>query len=645
MKSSSIIVIIFSLIISIGCTHYPKGVKQALNLAGTNKKELEKVITFYRDDPADSLKLKAAYFLIENMVDQYSYEGDLLDHYYEYFKCPKKRTLDSISNIYGSFNLSKLNMKFDIQQLNSQFLIKNIESAFTVWQEQPWSKDISFEDFCEYILPYRVSNEKIDYERAEIYEHYHGLLDSVLMEDGTIMDACYAVNKSLKENGWNGTYDITFLPHFSFKTLEKYKIGTCRDRVDYTIHIMRALGIPIANDFTPQWANRSMGHNWNVLLDEKGKMHEFIGTDFSPGEKNYQAVGTKPPKVYRYTFSRQRESLAMKKKDKDQVPSFFRSAHFKDVTDSFHSCSDIQISLKGELASQSKFAYVCVFDNKSWIPVHWGKISDWKVMFTKIVNDSIVYLPVFYENNKLNPANDPFLLTKDGKIKYLKADTSKRQTIIIDRKYPIFLDRMYLTRMYEGKFQASDNPSFKNPVNVYTIKEASYEMRWHEVPAALPGQFRYYRYLAPDNSYGNIAELDFYYKGIKLKGQVIGTSGSWLNKPEKYFTSAMDGDKLTFFEYNQPDGAWVGIDFGKPINIDQIRYLPRNDGNMIIPGHKYELCYWDQNQWISAGIQIATDTKLVYNHVPAGALFILHNHTEGKEERIFTYERGKQVWW
>lgn len=31
--------------------------------------------------------------------------------------------------------------------------------------------------------------------------------------------------------------------------------------------------------------------------------------------------------------------------------------------------------------------------------------------------------------------------------------------------------------------------------------------------------------------------------------------------------------------------------------------------------------------------------------LPKGALLWLKNHTQGKEERIFTYEDGKQVWW
>ena len=51
--------------------------------------------------------------------------------------------------------------------------------------------------------------------------------------------------------------------------------------------------------------------------------------------------------------------------------------------------------------------------------------------------------------------------------------------------------------------------------------------------------------------------------------------------------------------------------------------------------------------WTSLGRQIGrrATQELVYDNVPAGALLLLHNHTKGKEERIFTYEDGRQVWW
>jgi hypothetical protein len=36
---------------------------------------------------------------------------------------------------------------------------------------------------------------------------------------------------------------------------------------------------------------------------------------------------------------------------------------------------------------------------------------------------------------------------------------------------------------------------------------------------------------------------------------------------------------------------------------------------------------------------------LIFKHVPANALYFLHDHTSGTQERIFTYESGQQIWW
>ena len=58
----------------------------ALRRAGENRTELEKVLRRYRLHPADSLKYRAACFLIENMPSYTYYKGELLDHYLSYFE-------------------------------------------------------------------------------------------------------------------------------------------------------------------------------------------------------------------------------------------------------------------------------------------------------------------------------------------------------------------------------------------------------------------------------------------------------------------------------------------------------------------------------------------------------------------------------
>jgi hypothetical protein len=55
----------------------------------------------------------------------------------------------------------------------------------------------------------------------------------------------------------------------------------------------------------------------------------------------------------------------------------------------------------------------------------------------------------------------------------------------------------------------------------------------------------------------------------------------------------------------------------------------------------YEEC----GRWVSCEKQTAASFELIFDDVPSGALYLLHNHTKGVEERIFTYENGQQVWW
>ena len=65
---------VFSLILLCSCIGKKQSeLEQALLLAGDNRAELEKVLKRYSTDPADSLKYRAACFLIENMPGYHYY--------------------------------------------------------------------------------------------------------------------------------------------------------------------------------------------------------------------------------------------------------------------------------------------------------------------------------------------------------------------------------------------------------------------------------------------------------------------------------------------------------------------------------------------------------------------------------------------
>jgi len=46
----------------------------------------------------------------------------------------------------------------DLKTLSAQYLIEHMNTAFDTWKKHPWLKNIDFETFCKYILPYTTEN-------------------------------------------------------------------------------------------------------------------------------------------------------------------------------------------------------------------------------------------------------------------------------------------------------------------------------------------------------------------------------------------------------------------------------------------------------------------------------------------------------
>lgn len=73
MKYLNIFTILLTQFIFYFCSEYKNTeLEEVLRLAGSNRKQLERVIRHYSSELSDSLKLKAAEFLILNMPGKYS---------------------------------------------------------------------------------------------------------------------------------------------------------------------------------------------------------------------------------------------------------------------------------------------------------------------------------------------------------------------------------------------------------------------------------------------------------------------------------------------------------------------------------------------------------------------------------------------
>jgi len=214
------------------------------------------------------------------------------------------------------------------------------------------------------------------------------------------------------------------------------------------------------------------------------------------------------------------------------------------------------------------------------------------------------------------------------------------------RKYKFPLEwPFWVQQVVGGKFQGANFPDFSDSVTLHTIQQNA-NLCYIDVTPNEIGDYKYVRYLSAKGGYNNMAEVQFYSGGKRLNGEVIGTEGT----TDKIYThhtkyAVFDGDPLSYYFAIEADSGWAGLAFDQRYPIEAIRYIFRNDDNNVRPGDRYELLYQRNRQWISAGIQTADTTLLIYDKVPSNTLYWLRNHTRGKEERPFIYVDGKQVFY
>lgn len=646
------------MIISLSCQGVPSEVKKVLKLAGANKDELKKVIDHYQK-PKDSLKLKSAYFLIKNMTYKYSLEGAQLNKFNTIFSELEKvkfdrplkkdaitgkfKVVDSIwkmvSKREGSLNRSNLEVKPDLYFIKAAYLIENIEDAFKAW-ELPWSQHLNFKEFCEYILPYRFIDESLIPWRGLINKKYGYLIDSLkTVKINDPVKVCEIFNKKISYN-WAYSHVLTEYPvAMTVDNLMKAKMGSCTQQTGFAIFAMRALGIPVVHEQVPHYGNRSLGHDFNAVL---GKDKKFVS--FEVGVKQMgEVVETRfgwdylIPKIYRRTYAEISNSLAAKKSG-EEIPFYFRNSNLVDVTAQYLAVSDVEINLVNPASENNQFVYLCVFDNQNWKAVAWSQITNHTAVF-KNMGQGFIYMPMYYKNSQLVPASHSIQLDKFGKVTSL-IPVLKQQNLKLKRKYK---PKKWLNGLtLGGKFQASNKSDFSNAVDLYQIKD-TLRLISKDIPIKSDKKYRYVRYVIPPNSKGDMAEISFYSgTNKKIKGKII-TSKNIRN--ENSIKNVFDEKTLTFVRIEEKkDAAWLGLDFGEKKKITQFSFCPRTDKNNVLKGLNYELFYW-KNGWKSLGVNKVKIHDLDYESPISNTVYLLRCLDEGKEERIFTYEKDKQIWW
>ena len=606
-------VLVLGMIVGLkSCQRDDAKLELALRLARDNRGELEQALAHYSQEEGDSLKLRAVRFLIENMPGHYSLEGAIMD------KCRRRIYEDTLASYFSkkamdvalcaTVMLQRVSNRLpDVEVVTADYLIRHIELSFEHRERYPWLREIPFEVFLEEVLPYRFAEEGLN-----LWIDSSGVREDELERLEVLDEKKYSV--------WSTDWELKLTN--DERTLSRGKImeyarQDIRMDCQYLAYMEnlrnRAAGIPSSVDFIPCYASRNGNHYWC-------KRRSLEVKDLPVERQQDRRVA----KIYRKSYAHQRVVMPP---EGEYMPEFFRNPFHKDVTNEYLYTADVRIPVEKSQKVDAKFAYICVFSSLQWMPVEMGEFNRKGIMF-KNMGLNVVYLPVAYQGQVMQPFNYPFVLNLEGKVEYLIPDTTRRQMLRLTRKYPVreFVYD-YNEQMGNVYVEADNSPFFENATVVADRLNVGTTYAWRELDTCRA--FRYCRIGA--RAIAGCAEVVFWdAEGKRVKGEADALYGAMF-----------DGNPLTAVDLNGTQNVWV--DFGRPVKVGKIVCVPRGDGNAICLGDEYELFYHDLEGWKSLGRKVAAGYELEFENVPAGALYWLHDRTTGVEERIFTVEENGEI--
>lgn len=628
-----VLFILLALILAACRSEKEKQLECALDFAGDNRVELEKVLEHYRTDPE---KLEAARFLIRNMPGWYSYEGNELDsiHHLLVEVCEGRPISKREKNKWNRISFNSLSKIYDAQVITAEYLIDNIDLAFEVWRKYPWNRNLPFDDFCELILPYRIADEPLSDWRKLYYEDYGTLLDSLYKGDDVI-EASKIIDGKLRKLYY--IYNTDFrIPHLDAVFLYHNRIGYCREACDLTIYAMRACGIPVATDYFVYSPDYQHYHCWTMLRDTTGTFLQFGFNEFEASRDTLRHDGRKKGKVYRYCFGIQADKNSGTSGNR-QLSPVLKNRFVKDVTSEYFGSNDttIPIQMSGE-----QYIYLGIFSPVGWIPIDMALGNAGKVTFRDIEPD-VIYQTLYQgDGGKLYPAGYPFISKTGGGFVLLKPNIDLMEEAILKRKMPQqkTIAEWAYRAIIGAKVEAADDLSFMQADLLWQFED-TLTTNYYVLTPLLRKKYRYVRYVAPIGKRMELAELALFKDSFckeKVRLRRINSI-----EPIAKLEYVTDGNILTYFQARDTS-CYLAYDLGESTLIERIVFSPRNDDNYIWPGDNYELFYQDGiNGWKSLGSKVATEREIDFL-VPQNALLWLRNRTKGREEQVFIYKNGRQ---
>lgn len=365
-----------------------------------------------------------------------------------------KKSIDDLFNKYKQENKIKSDaLNFLVMQLHhhvadsisvtGEYLEENIDKAYEQCKDELKSGALSFNDFCEYVLPYRLENEPVEDWRQLVIAQYGQIFDSLTKMKKSQAEIISFFNKEIGKGFQYGKSGKP-IEEKNWSMLANEKKGECQEMTHIVMYPLRAFGIPVSIDFTTCWANSNgKGHMWNALI-AADKSIPFMGLEANPDNvfKPFTLITNKDPskttlrrcgKVFRNTFS-------VNEDIHPDDPIFGSNRLFKDVTHEYFKVSDLSYADLHQ--SEYRHYYVCNYTYGEWVPVFYGIKQKEHILF-KNMAAQVLYLPMIYDTSQnMNQLDFPVGITETGSLLVFKPDLQKRITIEVKTTQPIEEDQL-----------------------------------------------------------------------------------------------------------------------------------------------------------------------------------------------------------
>ena len=345
----------------------------------------EQTVAYYKRS-GDYQKVLAAEFLRDNAQWHYGIGRHLSRHLnksYKDFMSRPETNKDSVFQSYlDQYNvyIEESDTIWDMDAVTSEYLKENIDLAFDSWGK-PWSRDVTFEDFFSYILPYRNGDEELSQWRKFFKARYEpSIMDSVSDPTSLPQVVDYLMRRIRHDVEYGGSMGLFCSDMLTPEDMLQLHWMECLGCAHFTTLAMRACGVPCAT-IRINWRFTEIPH-YSVYFPESGNNERSfrltVGDTLIYMGEPKDSMGSYSTWSFSFESNDELERLSH---DTEADPNFWYPITRKDVTPIISKTYDISMPVTTEMEGHH-YAYLCRFNQWHWTPIRAGRVEGDSIHFS-----------------------------------------------------------------------------------------------------------------------------------------------------------------------------------------------------------------------------------------------------------------------